>query len=119
MLKEDSVQLIFDNFKASNEMKPFTSTNVLSLYPLFCIREGVKKSIFVYNSLSPLREDTHKKIVFLLVGSPRFYPPYINGLVVHFFFSLFSLKRIFTIFFFFFPIFGLKQPLSKKKCFFA
>ena len=30
-----------------------------------------------------LREDTHKKSVFLVVGPLRFYPPYTNGLVVH------------------------------------
>ena len=30
-----------------------------------------------------VREDTHKKSVFLVVGPLRFYPPYTNGLVVH------------------------------------
>ena len=30
-----------------------------------------------------LREDTHKKVVFLVVGPRRFYPPNTNGLVVH------------------------------------
>ena len=29
------------------------------------------------------REDTHKKVFFLVVGPLRFYPPYTNGLVVH------------------------------------
>ena len=33
--------------------------------------------------LPPLREDTHKKVVFLVVRPLRFYPPYTNGLVVH------------------------------------
>ena len=32
---------------------------------------------------SQLREDTHKKVFFLVVGPLRFYPPYTNGLVVH------------------------------------
>ena len=35
------------------------------------------------NSHVPVREDTHKKGVFLVVGPLRFYPPYTNGLVVH------------------------------------
>ena len=30
-----------------------------------------------------LREDTHKKVFFLVVGPLWFYPPYTNGLVVH------------------------------------
>ena len=30
-----------------------------------------------------LREDTHKKGFFLVVGPLRVYPPYTNGLVVH------------------------------------
>ena len=34
-------------------------------------------------TLRLLREDTHKKVFFLVVGPPRFYPPYTNGLVVH------------------------------------
>ena len=40
-----------------------------------------------------LREDTHKKSVFLVVGPLRFYPPYTNGLVVNatFFFFFFVL----------------------------
>ena len=29
------------------------------------------------------REDTHKKVFFLVVGPLRFYSPYTNGLVVH------------------------------------
>ena len=54
---------------------------------------------------STLREDTHKKRVFLVVGPLRFYPPYTNGLVVHaiflsFFLSYNSLELILTIFFF-------------------
>ena len=49
--------------------------------------------LFFYFEISgPLREDTHKKSVFLLVlvGPLRFYTPYTNGLVVHAtFFSFF------------------------------
>ena len=33
--------------------------------------------------LQSIREDTHKKVSFLVVGPIRFYPPYTNGLVVH------------------------------------
>ena len=45
-------------------------------------------------------------------GTQHSTTPYTNGLVVHvtFFLSYNSLKRIFAIFFFFSPIFGLKQP---------
>ena len=32
---------------------------------------------------SSAREDTHKKSIFLVVGPPRFHPPYTNCLVVH------------------------------------
>ena len=46
---------------------------------------------FIFNRREPLREDTHKKVFFLVVGPLRFYPPYTNGLVVHatFFFFFF------------------------------
>ena len=50
-----------------------------------------KKSWHLYKEL---REDTHKKVVFLVVGPLRFYPPYTEG-----FFSNNSLKRILTFFF--------------------
>ena len=60
---------------------------------------------------SRIREDTHKKSFFLMVGPLRLYPPYTNGLVVHatFFLSYNSLKRILTIFFHS-SNFGLKKP---------
>ena len=65
----------------------------------------------------PYWKDTHKKMVFLVVGPLRFYPPYTNGLVVHtLFFSLtetdFDEKKNS-------PIFELKNPdlLKKKKLF--
>ena len=51
-----------------------TYTFTLSHYHLVCIRE-----------------DTHKKNVFLVVGPLKFYPPYTNGLVVHATFFLFFL----------------------------
>ena len=35
------------------------------------------------NTVRLIREDTHKKEVFLEVGPLRFYPPYTNGSVVH------------------------------------
>ena len=58
-----------------------------------------------------------------MVGPIRVYPPYSNGLVVHAtffsFLSYYSLKRILTIFFFFSPIFGLKQPEFRKKVVFC
>ena len=72
-----------------------------------------------------VREDTHKKSVFLVVGPIRFYPPYTNGLVVHatffsFFLSYNSLKRILTIFLFL-PKFWAKTAgvYKEKKWFFA
>ena len=40
-------------------------------------------SIIVNDSREELREDTHKKSVFLVVAPLRVYPPYTNGLVVH------------------------------------
>ena len=47
--------------------------------------------------LHSLREDTHKKNDFSVVGPLRCYPSYTNGLVVHApFFSYNSLKRILT-----------------------
>ena len=64
---------------------------------------------------------THiKRVFFLVVGPLRFYPPYTNGLVVHatfliFFFSLIIVWNGFWQFFFFFPIFGLKQPNFREK----
>ena len=30
-----------------------------------------------------IREDTHKEVVFLVVGPLRFYPPFTNGFMVH------------------------------------
>ena len=40
-----------------------------------------------------LSQDTHKKkVVFLVVGPLRFYPPYTKGLVAHAIFFFFSLK---------------------------
>ena len=50
--------------------------------------QPLKKTIiflFVFPNL--VREDTHKKSVFLVVGPIRFYPPYPIGLVVHATFS--------------------------------
>ena len=41
------------------------------------------KDFFSLKKIHPIREDTHKKKVFLVVGPLRFYPPYTNGLVVH------------------------------------
>ena len=52
-----------------------------------------KKKTYVVDT-EGVREDTHKKSVFLVVGPLRFYPPYTNGLVVHanfFCFCFFSL----------------------------
>ena len=52
-----------------------------------------------------------------MVGPLRFYPPYTNGLGVH---ATFLLLSNFANFFFFFQIFGLKQPdFREKKCFFC
>ena len=41
------------------------------------------KSPAIFFSAVSLREDTHKKSFFLVVGPLRFYPPYTSGLVVH------------------------------------
>ena len=61
--------------------------------------------------LATMLGKTHiKKVVFLVVGPLRFYPPYTNGLVVN--------ATDFDNFFFFFPIFGPKQPDFRKKVFF-
>ena len=49
------------------------------------INHGFETNYFVYR-LFVEREDTHKKSVFFSGGTLRFYPPYTNGLVVHFFF---------------------------------
>ena len=57
-----------------------------------------------------------------MVGPLRFYPPYTNGLMVHdtFFFCLIMAWNGLWQFFFFFPIFGLKQPdFREKKVFFC
>ena len=64
-----------------------------------------------------IREDTHKrKRFFLVVGPLRFYPPYTKFLVVHaIFFILIIARNEFWQFFFFFPIFGLKQPDFREK----
>ena len=42
----------------------------------------MRRSLEMSRSLL-IREDTHKKVIFLVVGPLRFYPPYMNGLVVH------------------------------------
>ena len=39
------------------------------------------KDVIFWTAL--LREDTHKKKCFLVVGPLEFYPPNTNGLVVH------------------------------------
>ena len=89
------------------------------------IFSGFSSSFFFCNiDIVALREDTHKKNVFFLVVGPlRFYPPYTNDLVVHvtFFFSLIMARNRFENFFFYLPIFALKQPdfREKKKWFFA
>ena len=54
-------------------------------------------NIFKSNKFhSMLREDRHKKSVFLVVGPLRLYPPYTIGLVVHatFFFSPIIVKKM-------------------------
>ena len=71
-----------------------------------------------------IREDTHKKGVFLVVGPLRFYLPYTNGLMVlppffSFFFSLIIAWNGFWQFFLFLPNFWAKTAELKKKCFFA
>ena len=50
--------------------------------------KSMKKMVF---EMVQVREDTQKKVFFLVAGPLRFYPPYTNGLVVHatFFFFLF------------------------------
>ena len=62
-----------------------------------------------------LREDTHKKVAFLVVGPLRVYPLYTNGLVVNatFFLVFFSVIIDWNGFWQFFsssPIYGLKKP---------
>ena len=67
--------------------------------------------------LSRLREVTHKKSVFLLVGPLRFNPPYTNGLVVPaiFFFSLKIDWNRFWQFFIFLPKFWANTSGFIKK----
>ena len=62
-------------------------------------------------------EKTHIKKCFFMVGPLRLHPPYTNSLVVHatFFSYFFSLETDFDNFFFFFPIFGVKQPDLREK----
>ena len=73
----------------------------------------------------PLREDTHKKVFFLVVGPIRFYPPYTNGLVVHatyfFFFIFFSLRITWNglTIFLSLQFLGKKIQIYRKKVFFC
>ena len=63
---------------------------------------------------------THiKKSDFLVVRPLRFYPPYINGLVVHAIFFYKSLKRILTIFLFLPNFWAITAGFYRKKVFFA
>ena len=45
----------------------------------------VKMNSFIIHNMhdETVREDTHKKVFFLVVGPLRFYPPYTNGLLVY------------------------------------
>ena len=91
------------------------------LYKITFDKKSPDKELFIFTFLYStvllllVREDT-------MVGPLRFYPPYTNGLVVNatfFFFSLIMPETDFYNFFFFFTIFGLKQPNFRKKWFFA
>ena len=70
-----------------------------------------------------IREDTHKKVFFLVVGPLRFYLPYTNGLMVlppfFLFFSLIIAWNGFWQFFLFLPNFWAKPAELKKKMFFC
>ena len=88
------------------------------------MNEIVCRIVTTQHNLKWLREDTHKKkIVFSVVGPLRFYPPYINGLVVHatlfYFFCLIIAWNNWQ--FFFFSNFWAKKAgfIEKKKWFFA
>ena len=89
-------------FKLQIKWEDNTSSLILSLYHLVCIRE-----------------DTHKKNIFFLVGPLIFYPPYTNGLVVYAtfssFFSLIVARNGFLQFIHFSPNFLAKNPGFKKK----
>ena len=110
---------------------------VISFYDLYnkilwylhrCIDTHIKKFILKkHNVISVIRTNITykrrhiKKVSFLVVGPQKFYPPYHNGFVVHatFFFFLFWVLYLIVWNgfwqFFFFPIFGLKQPDFREK----
>ena len=98
-----------------------------SVFPQPIVHPHVDEKNFKWKYSSLIGEDKNKKKCFFLVIRPLcFYPPYTNGLVVHatflFFihYSLIIAWTDFDNFFFFFPIFGIKQPdFREKKCFFA
>ena len=98
----------FINYNFNIDRYAATNTHVL-LLSFSSIFLGI-----LFYFVWPIREETHKKCFFLVVGQLRFYSPHPNGLVVHFFvfFCLFSLIIAWNGFwqFFFSPIFGLKVP---------
>ena len=97
------------SFKPVTRCRTFLCVHAASLRNILLCVAGLKG-----NQLY-LREDTHKKSVFLVVEPLRVYPPYTNVLVVHatFFFNFFSLIIAWNGFwhFFFSPIFGLKMQI--------
>ena len=62
-----------------------------------------------------LREDTHKKSFFLLVGPLRIYPPFTNDLVVH---ATFGLNVFWLVVRGVYPPYTLSGSTTKKNTFF-
>ena len=110
-------------FLLTPALKWFTPRRIQSIYLVSSLvlthgegEKTVKKDFF----LGGYGKTHIKKKFFLVVGPPRFYPPYTYVLVVHATFFLFIITYTdFDNFFFFYPIFGLKQPDFRKKSVFC